>query len=176
MRVISRAEKKGPALIFLSTPTRDLMPIFSIEELAKQATVQLGRAAREANADVIGYALLPSALYTIVGFRGKYDLAGFVYNYKWLASRAIIAIDHGEFHERLYRNDKFKPWMNRFDNLVLSSHEQFRRRLEKIHNEPVNKGLVINPEDWSYSSAGDWILNRKGLIEIQKDISSFGLI
>jgi putative transposase len=176
MRAIRRTESNGPALIFLTAPTRDLMPIFSISELAQQAVLQLGRAAREANADVCGYTLLPSSLYTIVGFRGKYDLAGFVHNYKWLASRAIIALGHGEFEERLYRKGKFKPWMNRFDNLTLSSRKQFQSKLEKIHSEPVNKGFVINPVDWVYSSAAEWLMNRKGPIEIQKDINCFGLI
>jgi hypothetical protein len=101
------------------------MPIFSIKELAHQAVVQIGRAAAETNAGVFGYDLLPSTLNAIVGFYGQYDLPGFIYNYKWLVSRAIIALDHGEFHERLYRKGKFKPWMNRFDNLTLSSNEQF---------------------------------------------------
>jgi hypothetical protein len=176
MRVFHRNEKKGPALIYLSTPTRDLMPIFSIKELAHQAVVQIGRAAAETNAGVFGYDLLPSTLNAIVGFYGQYDLPGFIYNYKWLVSRAIIALDHGEFHERLYRKGKFKPWMNRFDNLTLSSNEQFQAKLETIHCEPVKKGLAIKPEDWAYSSAGDYILNHKGIIIIEKDISRFGLI
>jgi REP element-mobilizing transposase RayT len=176
MKSDERRECKGPAMILLSSPTRDFIPIFSLEPLARQAVLQLERAAREADAAVYGYALLPSSIHALIGFRGCYDLPGFIYGYKWLASRAIIGLDHGEFHERLYRRGKFKPWMNRFDNLIISSKRQFESKLNYIHNEPVKQGLASNPIEWELSSAGDCIANRAGLIEIARDISIFNLV
>ncbi len=173
MRLFKNTEKKGPALIFISTPARDLLPIFSLDDLARQAVIQLGRAALDANAHVYGYALLPSILYAVIGFPDAYDLPGFVYNYKWLSGRAIIGLDHGEFHERLYRKDKFKPWMNRFDNLTLSSKAQFSAKLDYLHNEPVRRGLAASITDWQYSSARDWILERPGLIKVRTDLADF---
>jgi putative transposase len=169
VRKINRVEKKGPALIYLTTPTRDLMPIFRLENLARQAVLQFGRAAIEAEGEIFGYVLLPSALYALVGFQGTYDLPSFMHNFKWLSSRAIVAQEHGEFHERLYRKDKFKPWMNRFDNLAISTKAQFEAKLEYLHNEPVRKGLVNNPADWEFSSARDWIKGEPGLIGVSRD-------
>jgi REP element-mobilizing transposase RayT len=168
-------EKQGPALIFLATPTREMMPIFRLQPLARQAILQLGRAADEHDALIYGYCLIPSSLYALVGFPAKYDLGAFMYKYKWLSSRAIMALDHGEFHDHLFRKGKFKPWMNRFDNLIVSSKEQYESRLNYIHNEPVCKGLVPDPTQWEFSSAGDLIANRPGLIRIEKDLSVFRL-
>ncbi|HBC46588.1 MAG TPA: hypothetical protein DCZ43_06035 [candidate division Zixibacteria bacterium] len=176
MRIITRIEKKGPALIYLTTPTRDLMPIFKLDHLARQAVLQLERAANEADGEILGYALLPSTLYVLVGFQGSYDLPGFIYNYKWLSSRAIVAQEHGEFHERLYRKDKFKPWMNRFDNLAIGTQAQFRAKLDHLHNEPVRKGLAVEPTDWEFSSARDWVRSEPGLISVSKDIAKYGLV
>jgi hypothetical protein len=175
MRILKKFEKDGPALIFLTTPTRDLLPIFTLDELAEQTVTQLGRAASDANADILGYALLPSILYAIIGFPGTYDLPGFVYNYKWLAGRAIFALDHGEFHERLFRKGKFKPWMNRFDSLTISAKQQFFAKLDYLHNEPVRQGLVTCSTDWKYSSAGDWILRQPGPIKVQTEFDGFNL-
>jgi putative transposase len=168
-------EKTGPSLIFLATATREMMPIFALEALARQAILQLGRVAAESGALIYGYALIPSSLQLMVGFPGKYDLAAFMYKYKWLSSRAIVALDHGEFHERLYRQGKFKPWMNRFDNLMISSKKQFESRLNYIHNEPVRKGFVSDPAEWEFSSAGCLKTNRPGLIKVENDLSIFRL-
>jgi hypothetical protein len=93
-----------------------------------------------------------------------------MYNYKWLSSRAIFALEHGEFHERLYRKDKFKPWMNRFDQMQLSTLKQLESKLDYLHNEPVRRGLVPNPSDWEFSSAGYLILGKSGIIAVDKAI------
>jgi putative transposase len=41
--------------------------------------------------------------------------------------------------------------------------------LEYIHNNPVRKGLVERPDQWRYSSAGEWLNRTPGLIAIDKD-------
>jgi REP element-mobilizing transposase RayT len=169
-----RNVKPGPALYYLTTPTRDHLPIFGLAHLASQVAPQLGRAAREDNAVVAGYCLLPSTLYAIVGFQGEYDLAGFMYNFKWLSSRAIFAQDHGEYHERLFRKDKFRPWMNRFDQMYIGTKEEFNAKLDYIHNEPVKRGLTAKPTEWEFSSARDWISGEQGRIPVAKEIPWLG--
>jgi putative transposase len=166
-----RDPKPGPAVIFITTPTRDHLPIFSMPELARHAILQLGRAAEQENVALAGYCLLPSSLYAILAFPGEYDLPGFMYNYKWLSSRAIFALEHGEFHERLFRKVKFKPWMNRFDQMQISTLEQLKTKLDYLHNEPVRRSLVSSPADWEFSSAGYWLLEKPGLIKVEKCIS-----
>jgi len=42
----------------------------------------------------------------------------------------------------------------------------FDKILEYIHMNPVMAGFVINPEDWKYSSAGDFC-ELKGLIDLK---------
>jgi hypothetical protein len=163
-----RDSKPGPALVFITTPTRDHMPLFSLPHLAHQAVLQLGRAASEFDAGVAGYCLLPASLSAIISFYTEYELAGFMYHYKWLSSRAMIALDHGRFSEQLYRKGKFRPWMGRFDQFYISTMEQFKARLDYIHHEPVRCGLVDNPAKYDFSSAGDWLDETPGLIKIEK--------
>ncbi len=160
-------------MYFITTPTRDMMPIFSLPELALNAARQLERAVSEANASTYGYSILPDCLYAMIGFRGMHDLGEFVYEFKWLSSRAIIGLEHGPYHEQLYRKGKFKPWMNRFDRQEISTREQFNSRLEYIHNEPVRRCLVENMIDYEFSSARDWIIDKPGIILIEKRLSMF---
>ena len=49
--------------------------------------------------------------------------------------------------------------------LEIKNQEMFDKMLEYIHLNPVMAGLVINPEDWKYSSACDFS-GMKGLVEL----------
>lgn len=172
MARIARENKPGPAIYLIATPTRDFMPIFSMQPLAEQAVLQLGRAVKDKNVDLFGYCLLPTTLQAIIGFNEEHDLGSFLYHYKWLVSHAIICLDHGDYHERLYRKGKFKPWMNRFENSRLTSRQQLESKLEYLHNEPVKKGLANLASDWPYSSAADWLKSRTGMISVSQDITA----
>ena len=148
------------------------MPIFSLQSLAQQAILQLDQAACDERAKVIGYCLLPSTMQAIIGFEEEHDIGGFLYHYKWLASHAIICLEHGEFHEKLYRKGKFKPWMNRFEKSNLTGSTIVKAKLDYIHQDPVKRSLAASAAEWPYSSAGDWAGVRKGIIEIYRNYAS----
>lgn len=48
----------------------------------------------------------------------------------------------------------------------LRSASDVHEKIAYIHNNPVRRGLVERPEDWSYSSAADWILQKPGHVPI----------
>lgn len=43
--------------------------------------------------------------------------------------------------------------------------KMLKQKMEFIHNNPVRKKLVENPEDWKYSSVLDYLTDKKGLLE-----------
>lgn len=43
--------------------------------------------------------------------------------------------------------------------------EVIQQKIDYIHNNPVEKGIVFIPEDYKYSSASDYA-NVKGILEI----------
>jgi hypothetical protein len=46
------------------------------------------------------------------------------------------------------------------------SQDVIWQKLDYIHLNPVRAGIVSKPTDYIYSSAGDYYLNKKGLIQI----------
>ena len=46
------------------------------------------------------------------------------------------------------------------------SFENASEKLEYIHNNPVRKGLAANAHEWSYGSAGRYLLQRPVGIKI----------
>ena len=60
-------------------------------------------------------------------------------------------------------------WMPRFDRVAIYSREVFYTKLKYIHNNPIKANLVENAEDWTWSSAGDYLSNKTGVITVWKD-------
>ena len=38
-----------------------------------------------------------------------------------------------------------------------------------MHDNPVRKGFVLCPEDWKYSSARNWIMDKHDVITLDLD-------
>ena len=46
--------------------------------------------------------------------------------------------------------------------------KEIRKLIDYIHMNPVRRGLVENPEDWEWSSAGFWMYGKKGRIRVER--------
>jgi len=64
------------------------------------------------------------------------------------------------------KNQVFKLWMDRFDDVMIYTESVLWTKIQYIHNNPVRKELVEKPEDWKYSSYKSYIEDNDGLIEI----------
>ena len=49
-----------------------------------------------------------------------------------------------------------KFWQKRFYDHVIRDEDDLQRHMDYIHYNPVKHGLVARPEDWPYSSFGEW--------------------
>jgi putative transposase len=57
-------------------------------------------------------------------------------------------------------------WQRDFIRKAIQTLEMLKQKSKYIHNNPVRKNLVKNPEDWKYSPAIDYLTGKKGLLEI----------
>ncbi|PCH66624.1 MAG: transposase [Bacteroidetes bacterium] len=62
-------------------------------------------------------------------------------------------------------NKDYQFWQQNNHPIELNTNEMIDKRLDYLHNNPVEAGFVTNPEDYVYSSAQDYAEER-GLIEI----------
>jgi REP element-mobilizing transposase RayT len=60
-------------------------------------------------------------------------------------------------------NEKYQFWQQHNQPIVLHNAEIFEQKLNYIHDNPVQEGIVQYPEDYLYSSARDYA-EDKGLI------------
>jgi putative transposase len=91
----------------------------------------------------MGYTIMPNHTHFLIGTpEGGQQLSRFMHSFK------------GNVRQDFVGNDRF--WQQRFDDLAVTTIEQFRIKLEYIHWNPVKRGLVVKPEDWRRSSYRFW--------------------
>ena len=65
-----------------------------------------------------------------------------------------------------YKNKEYQFWRQNNQPKELFSEKFTQEKLAYIHNNPVESGLVEKAEDYLLSSAKNYYLNEKGLIDI----------
>ncbi len=54
---------------------------------------------------------------------------------------------------KLKNCDKYQIWQEGFHPKEIINNEEFKQKIEYIHNNPVNGNYCTNSTDWKYSSA-----------------------
>lgn len=68
--------------------------------------------------------------------------------------------------ERNSNNKYYQFWRQDNHPIELSTNEMMQQRLDYIHNNPVEEGIVDEPEHYLYSSARDYC-GLKGMLELE---------
>ena len=70
------------------------------------------------------------------------------------------------FHSK--ERGKHRIWQEGYHPIAIKSQAFFDQKLKYIHNNPVKKGFVEEPEVWKYSSARNYLLEDDSLIMIDR--------
>jgi putative transposase len=156
-------------LAFVTTTAKDWIPVFKYKDIAHMIAMQLNETAKAQDVSIVGYVIMPDHIHLLIGLKNSKDVSFFIQAFKSITSRRIKALDK-PILQRLYdKSGIFTLWKRRFDDFMVYSEKQFKIKLEYIHNNPVRAGLVENSADWEFSSAGDWLAGREGIVDIDKN-------
>ena len=80
----------------------------------------------------------------------------------WLFKRA------GEYNSNneKYHPDSYRDWQQNNHPIQLSTQIMVNQRLDYLHFNPVEAGLVSYPPEYLYSSAKDYYTEEKGLLPV----------
>ncbi len=140
MGLRKRHQIPGPALFFVTTSTFNHKPLLNTLATRKQILGKLLNTAKDKRIKLMAYVIMPNHLHLMVmAPSGGIQLSGFIHSLK------------GRIRKDVFGNKKI--WQDRFDDLVITSEEQFRIKLDYIHNNPVKAGLIKVNIEWACSSA-----------------------
>jgi REP element-mobilizing transposase RayT len=130
---------------------------------------------------VHAWVLMTNHLHLICSFEGKQEPALVLKNMKsFTAIKLIDAIVNNpkesrrEYLLNLFEaagkkscsNFRFKFWEHENHPVMLAGDGMFDQRLNYLHWNPVTAGFVTEPWHWRYSSAIDYMAQRKGQLEL----------
>lgn len=65
------------------------------------------------------------------------------------------------------RGSDYKVWQEGFHPIALETEDFIMQKLDYLHDNPVRKGYVEEPEHWKYSSARNYALNDHTIILVE---------
>jgi len=129
---------------------------------------------------IFAYVIMPNHIHLICRADGEIGLSDIIRDLKSYAAKNIIkrikedpkSRSFGMLEkfekacEHLKKNQKYKVWQNGNQAKEIFSSAFFYEKLEYIHNNPVKKMMVINPEDYLFSSARNYA-NLENVLEVE---------
>ena len=151
------SEYRGEKAYLLTLATAGRIPRFLDANIVEQCLAELRSAAQEFEFDVYAYCFMPDQLHLLVGGRSENSyLISFVKSFKqrtgfWFASGrgGLKASPTGYSATNTL-------WQRSYHDHVLRSDESLRLAGEYVVANPVEAGLVEQPEDYPYSGSLVW--------------------
>jgi putative transposase len=103
---------------------------------------------------VFGYVLMPEHIHLLLSEPKENSLSTTLSVLKRQTSTAL-------------KGDRPQFWQIRYYDFNVLSQAKFTEKLRYIHRNPVERGLVENPQDWPWSSYRHWLTGEIGRVEIE---------
>ena len=130
--------------------------------------------------ELYAYVIMSNHVHMIARAKEGYKLSDILRDFKKHTSKQIIKTIETESESRrewilrLFlgagqlnkKNTKYQLWRNDNHPIELSSSKVIDQKLEYIHNNPVESGIVVLPEEYIYSSAKNYT-GMIGLLNIE---------
>lgn len=146
---------------------------------------QAVRKARQKHAfDVWAYVIMPEHVHLLIWPRREsYSISAILKSIKQSVSRRAIGWLRRENPGGLVHLDtgqkwgRYRFWQDGggYDRNIYRT-KTLRKAIDYIHENPVERGLVKRAEDWPWSSARQWELGERGLIEIDRESCNLSLM
>lgn len=94
--------------------------------------------------EMICWCIMPNHVHTLIAPVEGMSLSEIMYDWKSYTTHAI--------NKAL--NRKGKVWMMEYFDRFIRDNDHFQKVVNYIHNNPVKAGLVADPTEWRWSSAG----------------------
>jgi putative transposase len=116
---------------------------------------ELERVRRWYGCFVAGYVVMPEHVHLLMTEPERAGLSVAIQMLKEITSRRL----------RPARLARF--WQVRYYDFPVWSEKKRIEKLRYIHRNPVNRGLVLRPEDWRWSSFRQWATGCDGRVEVE---------
>ncbi len=160
---------------FLTSTIVDWLPIFTSETYFKILINSFKFCREEKGLNVFAYVILDNHFHLVAWH--PHDLSGVIKSLKMFTANEIIAqlkkdnkrwfLNQFAFAKKRYKTkSEYKIWQEGSHPQLITSEQMLVQKIEYIHSNPVDRGLVREIQHWKYSSAANYILDDHSVLEI----------
>ncbi|HEV7866914.1 MAG TPA: transposase [Chthoniobacteraceae bacterium] len=171
MRSRYRVVEPGAAQFVTSTVV-DWLPVFTNAARCQIIVDSLEYCRREKGLKVCAWVILDNHLHAVLAAP---ELPRVMADFKRHTARRLIELFRAEKCDWLlalmraacpsYKTESdLQFWQEGYHPQALISDTVMLQKLEYLHNNPVQRGLVAAPEHWWYSSAHEWCAGAEPLL------------
>jgi putative transposase len=159
---------------FVTTVCKDHLPLLRSDRCKHIVAESLNFVQTKFSMHVLGYVIMPNHVHMILHFCSQNFLSACMRDLKKYTSfriRQELEQADPDLFKKLHfrhREQLFKVWEDRFDDVWLGGHELLEVKLNYIHNNPLQAhwNLCDHPEDYRYSSAAYYFKEEMGDVRV----------
>jgi REP element-mobilizing transposase RayT len=156
---------------FVSFAVVEWIDVFTRNEYKNILLDSLGYSRQNKGMEVYAWCIMTNHIHLVFKSIGEYKPENLLGDFKRFKSRKIIQaiIDNPKESRKEWLLEQFKKaaeqcsnvnnhqfWRHDSKPIELWSNKVIAEKINYIHNNPVEAGLVLKPEDYIYSSARDY--------------------
>lgn len=169
------------ACYFITFAVVEWVDVFTRKEYVDIVIESLRYCQKEKDLLIHAWCIMSNHLHLIVSVKEGGNLSDVLRDFKKFTSKEILkAIENNKQESRRNwmlwifksagtknsRNEKYQFWQQDNHPIELSNAEITKSKLNYLHDNPVNAGIVRNAEDYVLSSSSDYYGTEKGAIEL----------
>ncbi len=161
-------------IFFITSTIVNWIPVFKIKDNIDSLINAFTYSQRNKKLKIYSYVIMPEHFHMVCEsdnmvkvFQSikSYSAKRIIETYKDLED--IQTIEQFQVSKKEYKaTSKYQIWQEGFHPKAILSEEMFSQKVNYIHFNPVKRGLVKEMTDYKYSSAGDFFLKVKGVIDL----------
>jgi putative transposase len=178
-----RSNLSEEAFFFVTSTVTAWAPVFTEDKYCDILVRNIKHYQQRYKFSILGYVIMPSHFHWIVEVNPKLgtisEIMRDIMKFSAWDVMEVLSFDGRSdmlqlFTEaaHLFPKHRRKFWMTRFDDEVIRNQQMFSTKLNYIHNNPVEAGLVDRPEVYKYSSARNYILGDHSVLEVDATMAS----
>jgi putative transposase len=123
---------------------------------------------------VIGYVVMPEHVHLLLGEPERGNASLVMQAVKQGFARRVLRSTSDRRQTKLAGNVEFADgladhvWQRRFYDFVVFTEKKRVEKLRYMHRNPVKRGLVLEPQQWPWSSFCDYAEGRRGPVLVNE--------
>ncbi len=158
---------------FASFAVQGWVDVFTRNEYKELLIENLDYCQNNKGLEIFAWCIMTNHVHLIIRSKEGYLLQDILRDFKKFTSKAIIRAIKENTHEsrkewllnHFTTNEGIRFWRAENNPIELWSNAVIKQKLNYIHQNPVEEGLVFRAEDYRFSSAADYA-GEKGLLDI----------